>query len=261
MPVKDDIFTFSVHFPAMMFELVTAIIVLVIAVLVFRKWRARRTVATLYLSIALISIGIAAFVAFTGLLSWMITWISNGYANTYSPAYYPLSLPIGYFFVIPYNIFLVLFTIQIFLDKNNKKIIPFLIAGITIGILLFLPTNYWGVDPIDGVDAPSTRVIILGLFLLFNALVYILLTFLAFRESRKTTQKLYQKGFQAIAFGFIANLSVFIFFLLDSILILLNPSSLGFSIFISLAWIAAIIASFLFYVGYIMPNWFRKRYV
>ena len=260
MPVKDDLYTFSAHFPAMIFELITALIIILIAIVVFRKWRERKTVATLYLSIALFCIGIAAFIAFTGLLSWMITWIANGYANTYSPAYYPVSLPLAYFFVIPYNIFLVLFTIQIFLDKDNKKAIPFIIAGIIIGVLLFLPTNYWGVDVIEGVDPPSTRVIVFVIFLLYNAIVYILMIYLAFRESKRTEQELYKKGFQAIAFGFIMNLLVFVFFMGDSILLLLNPGSIGFSIFISLAWSTAIVAGFLFYIGYIMPEWFRKRY-
>ncbi len=99
----------------------------------------------------------------------------------------------------------------------------------------------------------------MGLFLLFNTVICILLAFFAFRESRRAEQKVYRIGFQAIAFGFIANLLIYVFFLLDAILIMLNPDSAGYSVFISIGWIMAFITAFLFYLGYILPAWFRKR--
>ncbi|HUX99114.1 MAG TPA: hypothetical protein VMV49_06135 [Candidatus Deferrimicrobium sp.] len=258
MVVKNDIFVFNVHFTALMFELIAFLLVFLIAITIFRKWRERRTIATLYLSIALFSIAFAAFVAFTGLASWFFSWIVDGYGATLSPAYYTISLPLGYSLVILYDVFIVLFAIQIFLDKNNKKIIPFVIAGIVLCILLFLPTNYWGVDP-EPADPASTRIIILGLYLLYNAIICILLAFFAFKEAGRTEQKLHQKGFQSIAFGFITNLLIFVLFLIDSILILFNPGSPGYSIFVSLAWVCAFITAFMFYLGYILPTWFRNR--
>jgi hypothetical protein len=258
MVVKNDVFIFNVHFTAMLFELIAFISVFLIAVAVFLKWRTRRTVATLYLSIALFAISGAALFVFTGLASWFISWIEGGYTTTLSPAYYEMSLPLGYSTVIIYDIFIVLFAIQIFLDKNNKKIIPFLLTGIPLYILLFLPTNYWGLDP-GPTDPASTRIIITGLFLLYNTVICILLAYFSFREAGRTDQKLYRRGFQAIAFGFIANLLIFVFFLIDSILIMLNPDSPGYSIFISIGWIMAFITAFLFYLGYILPTWFRKR--
>jgi hypothetical protein len=258
MVEKNDIFVFNVHFTAMLFELIAFVSVFLIAIAVFLKWRTRRTVATLYLSIALFAISGAAFFVFSGLASWFIAWIQEGYTTTFSPTYYEWSLPLGYSTVIVYDIFIVLFAIQIFWDKNNKKIIPFLLAGIPLYILLFLPTNYWGVNP-GLTDPASTRVIITGLFLLYNTVICILLTYFSFREAGRTDQKLYRRGFQAIAFGFIANLLVFVFFLIDSIIIMLDPSSAGYSIFISIGWIMAFITAFLFYLGYILPAWFRKR--
>jgi len=258
MVEKNDVFVFDVHFTAMLFELIAFILVFLIAIAVFIKWRTRRTVATLYLSIALFSISFAAFFVFTGLASWFSSWIAGGYTATLSPSYYETSLPLGYSTVIVYDIFIVLFAIQIFWDKNNKKVIPFLITGITLGILLFLPTNYWGVDP-GPTDPASTRIIIMGLFLLYNTVICILLAYFSFREARRTDQKVYRVGFQAIAFGFIANLLIFVFFLVDSILIMLDPGSAGYSVFISIGWIMAFITAFLFYLGYILPPWFRKR--
>lgn len=258
MPIKNDIFTPELHLVAMVFELIASLAILFIAIKIFKRYRERETTATLYLAIALFSISAAAFFAFTGLASWLGSWVAADFAPTTSPEYYNYSLPIGYFFVIPYDIFLILFTIHIFLDKDNKKVIPFLICGIIIGVLLFLPTNYFGVDP-EPSDPTSTRIIILGLFLLYNAIVYILLTYFAFRESKRTEQEIYRRGFQAIGIGFVANLLVFVFFLIDSILILFEPGSPGYSIFVDLAWICGFVAAFCFYIGYILPDWFRKR--
>ncbi len=257
MVVKIDIFMFNIHFTAMMFELIAFLAVFLIAIKIFLKWRERRTVATLYLSIALISISLAAFMVFTGLASWFSLWIAEGYIATLSPAYYEVSLPLGYSLVIVYDIFIVLFAIHIFLDKNNKKAIPFIIVGIVLGILLFLPTNYWGVNP-ELMDPASTRTLIIGLYLVYNAVICILLTYFAFREARRTEDKLHRKGFQAMALGFIANFLIFVFFLFDAVLLLFNPASPGYSIFISLAWITAFITAFLFYLGYILPTWFRN---
>jgi len=247
------------HLTAMIFELIAALAIFFIAIKIFQKWRERKTIATFYLSIALFSISLAAFIAFSGLVSWFGTWWAAGFTPTLSPEYYSLSLPIGYCFVIPYDIFLILFTIQIFLDKNNKKVLPFAVTGIILGILLFLPTNYWGVDP-EPTDPSSTRIIILGLYLLYNAIIYILLTYYAFKESRRTEQVLSRHGFRAIALGFISNLLVFVFFLMDSIMLMLYPGSPGYSIFVDLAWISGFFAAFFFYIGYILPDWFRKRF-
>jgi len=258
MPEKIDIFTFNLHFSVLLFELITSVIVFILALIVFFKWKKRKTKPTLYLSIALFSIGLAAFIGFTGLFNWFILWILSGYSPVLSPIYYQLSLPLGYLFVIPYDIFLILFTIHIFLNQNEKKVIPFIIIGIFVGILLLLPTNYWGVNPISGIDPPSTRTLVMLIFLAYNVVIYIILSFYAFKESKKTNNPLHKKGFQAIGLGQIFNILVFVFFLGDSVLILLDPASPGFSIFIDLSWIAALLAAFLFYIGFTLPEWFRN---
>ena len=115
MPIKSDIFIVNLHVPAMLFELITSIFAGIIAIIIFKKWRERRIKATLYLSIALMSISIASFIGFTGLLSWFMLYISSGFTSTYSPLYYQISLPLAYLFVIPYDIFLILLN-----NFNNK---------------------------------------------------------------------------------------------------------------------------------------------
>ncbi|MHA1385302.1 MAG: hypothetical protein ACTSR3_16240 [Candidatus Helarchaeota archaeon] len=257
MPYKEDLFIFGIHFPIMIFELIVFILLLSIACVILIKWKERKTIATLYLAIALFSISIAVLIAFTGLFSWYVSWQSSIIPLATSPPYYQISLPLGYSFVFGYVVFLFLFTIQIFLDKDNKKVIPIIIIGIIVISLLWLPNNYWGLDTLL-TDPPSTRTLVMGLFLLYNVLTYIVLSYYAFREAKLTEQKEYQVGFKSIAYGNIANILIFVFFLLDAVLLIFNPSSLGYSIFIYLAWSFAIVAIFMFYLGFILPSWFRK---
>ena len=257
MPYKEDIFVFEIHFPVMILELFVFIFSFLIATVILLKWRERRTVATLYLSVALYSLSFAVFFAFSGVAAWFFDWSTSGFPRVNSPAYYPVSLPLGYSMVIVYDIFLFLFTIQIFLDKDNKKIIPVILVGIIMGSLLWLPANYWGVDP-SMLDPPSTRTMATGIYMIYNVIIYVILSHYAFRESKQTEEREYQVGFQAIAIGQITNIMIFVFFLLDSIMLMLDPGSMGFSIFIYLGWISAFVAIFLFYIGFILPQWFRN---
>ena len=257
MAYKSDFFSIQIHFPIMIFELITSIFIAIIGSVIFLRWRERKTVPTLYLSLALFSMSAAILVVFMGLASWFFTWIAAGMINVISPVFYSLSLPLGYSIVVLYDIFLFLFTIHIFSDKNEKKVIPLIIGGTFLIILLFLPWNYWGINP-SASDPPSIRTLILIFFLLFNMVTYVILAFYAFRESKQAEQKINQKAFQSIGLGQILNVVVFIWFLSDAIIILLDPGSPGYSIFIYLAWLTALTAAFLFYLGYIQPNWFKK---
>lgn len=240
----------------MTLEFIAFIFSFIIALLIFFKWKERKTIATLYLALALFSISAAVFVAFIGLAGWFLTWTSS-ILPVNSPVFYPISLPLGYSFVLVYDAFLFLFTIHIFLDEDEKKVIPVIIPGIFVAVLIWLPSNYWGVDP-SIFDPPSTRSLSMGIFMLYNVIIYIILAFYAFREAKKSEQREYQVGFKAIAWGQITNILIFVFFLFDAIIVVLNPGSPGFSIFIYLGWICALIAVFLFYIGFILPDWFRK---
>ncbi len=257
MPYKDDIFLYEIHFPAMILELLVFIFSLIIAIIIFFKWKERKTIATLYLAIAILSIALAVFIVFTGLASWFFKYSFSVFPYVTSPAYYPLTLPLGYSLVVVYDVFLFLFTIQIFMDKNDKKVIPVAIIGIFMVILSWLPSNYWGFDNLL-IDPPSTRTLAMAIFLVYNVTIYLILFYYAFKESKLTEQKEYRVGFRVIAMGQIANILIFICFLGDAILLLLNPGSPGFSIFIYLAWVSALIANVLFYLGFILPSWFRN---
>ena len=258
MAYKSDIFSIFVHLPIMIFELIVAIVVVIIGVVILLRWIDRRTRPTLYLSLSLFAISSAVFIAFFGLFSWFITWISSGMGSVLSPDFYSLSLPLGFSMVVAYNVFLFLFTIHIFSDKNEKKVIPFIIVGILLIVFLFLPNNYYGINNIPGVDVPSVRAISNGLFLAYNTVICVILAYYAFKEARQTENKVTQRGFEAIGTGQILNIVIFLMFLFDAIIIFLYPESPGYSIFIYIAWSSALIASFLFYLGYILPDWFKK---
>ena len=260
MVFKSDPFTFFVHFPIMIFELITASFILLIGIVIFLRWRERRTIPTLYLALALFAIGTAVLIAFSGLFSWFLEWVvQSGQGVVISTILYSLSLPLAYCFVILYDIMLVLFTIHIFTgDKNEKKVIPVIVIGAVMAVLLLLPINYWGTNESVG-DLPSIRTITLALFLLFNMIIYVILAFYALREAKQAEQQVNKRAFQCIGLGQFLNIMVFIFFLGDAIIILLDPTGIGYSIFVYMAWATALVAITLFYLGFILPEWFKKR--
>ncbi|MHA1143300.1 MAG: hypothetical protein ACTSRW_01040 [Candidatus Helarchaeota archaeon] len=257
MPVQSNGFIFLVHFPIMIVELIISIMFFALSFIILNKWRERRTVATLYLSLALFALSAAIFIAFTGLASWYFTWVLALYSYVPSTIYYRMSLPLGYTLVIVYDAFLFLFTIQIFLGGRQKLAIPVLIIGVLLIMLLFLPNNYYGVERLP-TDPPSIRTIVQGLYLLYNVAIFGILGLKSYKASRDAGEKVSRVGFQTIAMSQVINISIFVFFLMDAIVILLIPFSPGYSFFIYLAWIFAFIAGFFVYLGYILPPWFRK---
>ncbi len=257
MVAKSDLFDPQIHLLPLIFEFIVFIIILYLSKLIYSKYKERKTIPTLFLALALFSIALAPFIAFTGLFSWMILWIINGFNPTLSPDYYSISMPIGFLFVILYDIFLIFFTIHIFWDKNNKKAIPFIIVGIIIAILLFLPNNYYGVDPGPN-DPPSIRAYTQGVYFIYNLIIYIIVAIFAFREAIRIEERVYKIGFECIAFAQLSNIIIFLSFLCDAIILLFNPASPGYSIFVVIAWIFAVVSSILVYLGFILPDWFKK---
>ncbi|MFX1295194.1 MAG: hypothetical protein ACFFD2_10135 [Promethearchaeota archaeon] len=258
MAYRQDVFIWNVHGPVMIMEFIVTVIVFSIGIIILRRWKERRTKPTLYLALAMFSVGSATLFAFLGLFIWFLNWIAAGFpADLLNTPLSEITTPIAYSCVIPYVIFLFLFTIHIFSNKNDKRAIPLIIIGAIIVTLIFHPQNYWGLA-LEITDPPKIQSIVLGIYLIFNLIIYIVLFSYAYKESRRTEDEIMKKGFFVIALGQIANMFVFIFFLTDSIYSTLNPTFTGYSIFIYLAWISAMIAAILFYVGYILPNWFRK---
>ena len=258
MAIRQDVFIWAVHGPVMIVQLIVTIILFSIGIMIFRKWRARRTKATLYLSLAMFAVGSAVLFAFLNLFIWFANWLGAGMpGDQYNTLLSEQCVPVAYSCVIPYAILLFLFTIHIFSDKNEKKVIPVIITGIIIIVILFLPQNYWGLTP-EPSDPLRIQPIVLGVYLIFNLVIYGILFNYAYKESKRSEEELTKKGFLIIALAQIANIFVFIFFLIDSLYSTFNPAHTGYTIFIYLGWTSAMIGAILFYLGYILPDWFKK---
>jgi len=84
------------------------------------------------------------------------------------------------------------------------------------------------------------------------------MTIIAFNESKKATKNLIKKGSQYIGFSGISMSLINIFFVIDELIV---PGFGGaFSIFYYLAWICAILSEIFVYIGFILPDWIRKRW-
>lgn len=151
------------------------------------------------------------------------------------------------------------FSQEVFFRFKKSVIIIYWVIGLSIILLtLVLDSVDVAVFP-DGSDYP-----LLTIKFTFSILVviYILPTLvIIFQQSLKTAKKIdekaFQVGFRIIAFGQIMILFTFI---ADTLASLVMAVVNLYAILLYLTWIFPLITILCYYVGWIMPSWFRNRY-
>ncbi len=133
--------------------------------------------------------------------------------------------------------FLFTFTLKAFLDKKKKWMLLYPLFFVP-GLILTLPS-------LDR-TLTSMPALMIGL------VSCIPLAYLAIRASRLTKTKVYRYGFQMIALSTVFLVLFFLFNFAEGAVIR------EFSILMPLAWTMALVSSVSAYIGYILPNWFRK---
>ncbi len=135
------------------------------------------------------------------------------------------------------NLFLYAFTLETFLEKKTKWGIMYLVIFIPIFIITLLtfelPTNFM-------------------LALIIGLITYVPLIYLALRAFRLTTEKVYRYGFTLIIMTSVFLSLFFVFYFVDGTL------TQGWSIFEPIAWTMGLLASISAYIGYVLPEWFRR---
>ena len=258
MPIKIDPFVFARHFPTLFFEFIAVIFGLILGLLLLKKYLERKTLPTLYLSLAFFAVAFGTGVAFFNLVLWWMKTTESIIPYVTSPEIYITSFTLTFPAIVIYNIMTFLFANELFLVKKKWPIIPIVIIGVLIVIMVYLPTNYWGVTPIPYIDSDSTRSYTSLLFLLYNSITFLILAYYAFKDVKNVEQKDFKIGLQLIGLGSILSLNFFLMFLLDAIVILFNPFDPGYTIFISIGWISTTISFIIYYLGVILPEWFKK---
>ena len=218
---------------------------IIITFLMFLKWRKRRVIPPLYLTLVFASLTIALIGLSIGLTEAVLTGFYK--------EIYRFSLPFGYIMVIVADIFLYRFAGHI-IDKG-KKFFPILILiGVVIVIFLALPWNWWGVPSSDYEGELNIRLYSTLSMLIYSYLIYIYIAFISYKTKSETEDPVARMGFTLLFYSMISIMLLFLMLTADTLLITLTDHP-GYSGFTYIAWIFGIIFIVLIYLSLIMPEW------
>ena len=214
-----------------------------------KKWKERKQIAPLHLSIVFAFITVAIIILTIGLAEAAITG--------YYKEVYRLSLPLAYTMVVIANVFLYLFASNI-TDKGKNAFIFIVFIGIVLIVMFFLPWNWWGVPPEDYAGKLNTRLYTNFAFITFSYVIYITIAIICLNTKKKTDDKITHTGLTLLFYSMISLILYFLMILFDNLLIVFYRHP-GYSEFIYIAWIFAILFLILTYLSLVMPEWLIKR--
>ena len=227
-------------------ETIAALVMGFVAFRSTQKYFQRKREPLFYLTLSLILYALGVLSTATG--KWLQAFLPgvNPETTTYSDPF----ILIAYCFSAAGNMFLFAFIDDIFLERK-KRLLMLVTAlnAITIGLMI---------PQISTEKNTYLNALNATIFHAVNSLIVgITLAYLSFREMKKSQEKVARIGFFLIGSFGVLLLMVFASFGVDLLLIALKISE-GYSIFYYLAWLFEALTSLCGYIGYIMPNWFKK---
>ncbi len=106
-------------------------------------------------------------------------------------------------------------------------------------------------------EAYSNILIYLIWHILMSLYIFISLAVYSFKEAKKSDEKIPKTGFRMIGYYGVFVALVFILFITDLVVGMIADS--GYTPFYYMAWISGAISSSFAYLGYVMPDWLKKR--
>ncbi|MCJ7649238.1 MAG: hypothetical protein MUP85_11545 [Candidatus Lokiarchaeota archaeon] len=234
--------------PLFFYYIALSILGIVMTLKMYYKWRERKVNPPLYLSIVFLFLTAALIMLTIGLAEAVITG--------YYMEVYRFSLPFSYGMVIIADIFLFKFVIEL-LDKGKKVFIPLIILGLIIFIMLFLPWNWWGIPPEDYAGELNIRLYSTISLVLYSYVVYILIARTSLKAAKATQDATTKLGLKHLFYAMISMILFFLMFIGDTLMILFGHP--GYSEFVYIAWIFAILFYIFAYISLVMPKWVLKR--
>ncbi|MBY9014416.1 MAG: hypothetical protein KGD68_01860 [Candidatus Lokiarchaeota archaeon] len=222
---------------------------IVMTVLMIKKWRERKVNPPLYLSVVFILLTVALIALTIGLGEAVLTG--------YFQEIYRFSLPFAYSMMIIADIFLFVFA-EVITSRGKKALVPLIAFGVVIIVVLFLPWNWWGVPPEDYVGQLNIRLYTTLSVILYSYIVYIFIAGFC-RKARKQTEDAKAKaGLTLLFLSMISMIAFFLMFIFDTLLITFVDHP-GYSEFVYIAWIFAVLFFIFSYLSLIMPKWLVDR--
>ncbi len=227
---------------AVLTEFAVGFLTMWLASISFSKYKKRKNTPLLNLTLLMVFYSIAAWISGSGkFIEYFIDNTSIDYALFMSSN--------SYIFISIGNIFLYMFTEEVFLSNNEfRKIIFAVLNGMTIGGIIFLNSLQYPENP--------KLTLILIYLILVTSITAIILIYASVREFTRTNEKITKIGFIIIAIFGLFIMFMFLFFILDNVKIQLTDIAYNPEYYIG--WIFAFFAILFAHIGYNMPQWFRK---
>jgi len=228
-------------------EISVFVILLIVGIILIQRYRQRKMTNILLLAICLLIFSVAP------LMQALDIFI-------FADFFYPKDIALGYhlaFSMSAYaNIVLLLFYLRVYVEESTKVnliVAAYAVINIINTILLI---NYSVQLAINNIQLDRTLNMIL--LLVLAMVLYIYMVVQSYRSAKKDVSLKVRRGFQLIMGFGLCLILTFVFFLMDFAWIILFASPYSFWVYI--AWGCGGTGSVLAYLGYIMPDWLKKRW-
>ncbi|MDH5645602.1 MAG: hypothetical protein OEZ01_06315 [Candidatus Heimdallarchaeota archaeon] len=242
----------GVHISFLIAEGICAIFVTYLVKQSFKKYQNRRNQSTFDLTISFLNFTIAIWLITLGRV---LDYFSS-YDAYNELSFVELGLSLSFMFLALANIWLAKFVVLVFMKENTQWLNYYIILnGITIGLFMphitMQPGTYRSLVP---------QVIYHALI---SVVFYIKIVTLSYQEIKNATDKLVKIGFKYISLFGIFLIGIFIFTALDVIMVELGMiiASTGSTVVYYFIWISAMLSILFGYLGYMMPDWLKNKYV
>lgn len=235
-------------FPIFVYYIALIIFTSIITLKILSNYCKRKNPASFYLALVYALLTIALITLMIGLLEAILTG--------YYKEIYRFSLPFAYSMVIFADIILFKFT-NFFTEKGHKFFVYLVIIGLIIVFSLFLPWNYWGI-PNEEEGPINIRMYTTSALVLYSYAVYIANISLCRKSKNEIDNKIGKTRLSLLIYSMISMIFFFIMIIGDTFMIIyLNHP--GYSFFVYIAWIFAILFCILSYSSLFTPEWLKKR--
>jgi hypothetical protein len=224
---------------ALIIEPLIALGMTILAILTYQKYREREKDATLFLAIGIASYGFSVWASSIGKYIQFYSDVSFE-----EKAYSDLTISFAYCFTAVTSVFIFAFVNEIFLDGKKPLLLLYgILNGVTIGMIL----TTTGLDP-GTYDAIFPFVVY---HVILSLIPNGLLIYFGFKEASAQEEKVPKAGFTLIGLFGVLSIMVFVFFAIDVQWKTYSPAYYA-------GWITAGITTLCGYIGYIMPDWFKR---
>ena len=230
--------------PIFFFYIGLSVFGILITIKMFSNYFRKKNIAMLYLSLVFMALTLAVIVLALGLLEGIITG--------YYKEIYMFSLPCANCMVIIADIFLYKF-VNYLTDKGKNAFVPLVLIGVVLGIILFLPWNWWGVPHEDYVGQPDIRLFSILSLVVYSYIVYLSIIIICQRSKSYSANRINRIQLSLFSWSIVSLVFFYLMMIFDTLLVVLYYHP-GYSIFFYFAWIFAWIFFILSYLSLFVPK-------